>query len=67
MVLSIKGLNCQLDGALRTTLRKKNIRLKVVKNSLTRRVFDDLGILAADSPLWAGPTTFAWGATASPS
>jgi large subunit ribosomal protein L10 len=63
VVLSIQGLNCQLDGALRATLRKKNIRLKVVKNSLTRRVFDDLGIhIGTDSPMWAGPTTVAWGA-----
>jgi large subunit ribosomal protein L10 len=63
VVLSIQGLNCQLDGALRATLRKKNIRLKVVKNSLTRRVFDDLGIrTGSDSPMWAGPTTLAWGA-----
>jgi large subunit ribosomal protein L10 len=63
VVLSIQGLNCQLDGALRATLRKKNIRLQMVKNSLTRRVLDDLGIrIAADSPWWAGPTTFAWGA-----
>jgi large subunit ribosomal protein L10 len=63
VVLSMKGLNTQLEGSLRTTLRKKNIRLKMVKNSLTRRVFDDLGIhIAPESPLWAGPTTFAWGA-----
>jgi large subunit ribosomal protein L10 len=62
VVLSIQGLNCQLDGALRATLRKKNIRMQVVKNSLTRRVFDDLGIrIGADSPVWAGPTTLAWG------
>ena len=63
VVLSVKGLNCQLEGALRATLRKKNIRIKIVKNSLTRRVFDDLGIrIAADSPVWIGPTAFAWGA-----
>jgi large subunit ribosomal protein L10 len=62
VVLSIKGLNCQLDSSLRATLRKKNIRLQVVKNSLTRRVFDELGIrISADSPFWAGPTTLAWG------
>jgi large subunit ribosomal protein L10 len=63
VVLSIKGLNCQLETTLRATLRKKNIRLKMVKNSLTRRVFDELGIrTGADSPLWSGPTTFAFGA-----
>jgi large subunit ribosomal protein L10 len=63
VVLSVTGLNCQLEGALRATLRKKNIRLKMVKNSLTRRVFDDLGVrIGADSPMWIGPTAFAWGA-----
>jgi large subunit ribosomal protein L10 len=63
VVLSVKGLSCQLDGSLRATLRKKNIRLQVVKNSLTRRVLDELGIpIAADSPYWQGPTTLAWGA-----
>ncbi len=63
VVLSMKGLNCQLEGSLRATLRKKNIRLKMVKNSLTRRVFGDLGIpIGADSPMWNGSTTLAWGA-----
>jgi large subunit ribosomal protein L10 len=63
VVLSVTGLNCQLEGSLRATLRKKNIRLKMVKNSLTRRVFDEIGIrIGADSPMWVGPTTFAWGA-----
>ncbi len=63
VILSIKGVDCQLEGSLRATLRKKNIRLKMVKNSLTRRVFEELGFrIGADSPMWAGPTTLAWGA-----
>jgi len=63
VVLSVTGLNCHLEGTLRATLRNKNIRLKMVKNSLTRRVFDEMGIrIGADSPMWAGPTTLAWGA-----
>lgn len=63
VVLSVQGLNCQLDGTLRAVLRKKNIRLQVVKNSLTRRVLDEIGIpIPGDSPVWAGPTTLAWGA-----
>jgi ribosomal protein L10 len=44
---------------MRLALRKKNIRMHVVKNSLARRVFGDLGIQAGD--VWAGPTTLAWG------
>ena len=63
VVLSITGLNSQTDHGLRSALRKKNIRLKVVKNSLTRRVFGELGIrVGDDSPYWLGPTTLAWGA-----
>jgi ribosomal protein L10 len=34
----------------------------MVKNSLARRVFDELGIkVAADSPYWVGTTWIAWG------
>jgi large subunit ribosomal protein L10 len=62
VVLSVTGLSCQGDSSLRTALRKKKIRLQVIKNSLTRKVFDELGLkINADSPYWAGPTTVAWG------
>jgi large subunit ribosomal protein L10 len=63
VVLSIAKLDCHADYTLRATLRKKNIRMMVLKNSLARRVFTDLGLqIPADSPYWAGPTTFVWGA-----
>jgi large subunit ribosomal protein L10 len=62
VVLSITGLSCQGDASLRASLRKKQIRLQVIKNSLTRRVFDELGLkVGAESPYWAGPTVLAWG------
>jgi len=63
-VLSIKGLKSQGgEATLRTSLRKKKIRLKVVKNSLARRVFSELGLnVSPDSKFWEGPTLFAWGA-----
>jgi large subunit ribosomal protein L10 len=62
VVLSVKGLSGQADHGLRMALRKKNIRLQVVKNSLTRRVFHEMGLrIADDSPYWLGPTTMAWG------
>jgi large subunit ribosomal protein L10 len=61
-VLSVQGLDCHADHTLRSSLRKKKVRLKVVKNSLTRRVFRELGLkIADDSPYWLGPTTLAWG------
>lgn len=60
VVLSSSGLSCQQDNQLRLSLRKKNIRLQMVKNSLARRVFDDLGIQLGK--VWEGPTLMAWGA-----
>jgi len=62
-VLSVKGLPAQTgEAALRTNLRKKKIRLKVVKNSLARRVFSELGLsISPESKYWEGPTMLAWG------
>jgi large subunit ribosomal protein L10 len=58
--LSATGVDAQADNQIRLGLRKKNIRLQVVKNSLARRVFNDLGI--AGTKPWEGPTLVAWGA-----
>ena len=64
VVLTVKGLAAQSENQLRTALRKKNVRMQMVKNSFTRRVFDELGInIPADSPYWAGTTILAWGGT----
>jgi large subunit ribosomal protein L10 len=60
LMLSITGVDSQADNAMRLGLRKKKIYMHVVKNSLARRVFDDLG-LKTTTP-WNGPTTLAWGA-----
>jgi large subunit ribosomal protein L10 len=60
VVLSISGLTCQADNQLRLGLRKKNIRLQMVKNSLSRKVFAELGLQSQAA--WAGPTVLAWGA-----
>ena len=63
VVLSTKGLTCLGDATFRANLRKKNIRVKVVKNSLTRRVFGEIGLnVGGDSPYWLGPTTLVFGA-----
>jgi large subunit ribosomal protein L10 len=61
VALSLVGINCTLDNQLRLTLRKKDIHLQVVKNSLARKVFDDLGVKI--DKVWEGPTTLAWGGT----
>jgi large subunit ribosomal protein L10 len=47
------------ENKMRLDLRKKNIRLHQVKNSLCRRVFNDLGIQVTSG--WEGPTVLAWG------
>jgi large subunit ribosomal protein L10 len=59
VILSASKVSCQEDTQLRATLRKKNIRLRVVKNSLARRVFGELEMNV--SKCWEGPTTLAWG------
>src|SRR6185295_2032499 len=65
VVLSIKGVNSQVEGTFRTNLRKKKIRVQMVKNSYTRRVLSELGIdIPVDSPVWKGTTLLAWGPAA---
>lgn len=54
------GVDSQTDNRMRLELRKKNIRLQVVKNSLARKVFDELGLKATK---WEGRTVVAWGGT----
>jgi large subunit ribosomal protein L10 len=63
VVMSVKGLTCHADYTLRATLRKKNIRVQMVKNTITRKVFGEVGMnIDRASPYWQGPTMVAWGA-----
>ena len=59
--LSVQGVDATTDNKVRLGLRKKNISLMMVKNSLLRRVFSDAGIDPGEAT-WAGPTVIAWGA-----
>src|SRR5258708_4816965 len=61
VVLTVVGLNAKTDNTIRLALRKKNIRLQVVKNSLARKVFTEMGLKATS--FWQGPTTVAWGSS----
>ncbi len=62
VLLSVSGLDCQADNTLRANLRKKNVQVMMVKNSLARRAFNELGIaIPEDSPYWQGNTWMAWG------
>jgi large subunit ribosomal protein L10 len=60
VLFSATGIDSQSDNTMRLNLRKKKIRLQVVKNSLARRVFDELGMKI--DGVWEGPTIVAWGA-----
>lgn len=53
-------VDADLDYTTRKTLREQNIRLQMVKTSLARRTFDELGIVL-DEQFWLGPTIIAWG------
>jgi large subunit ribosomal protein L10 len=59
--LTTKGVDATADNKVRLGLRKKNISLMMVKNSLLRRVFNDAGI-NPDEGTWTGTTVVAWGA-----
>src|SRR6516165_12345909 len=61
VALTISGLDGRMDNQVRLGLRKKNIRLQRIKNSLARRVFDELGIKL--TKIWEGTTTLAWGSS----
>lgn len=60
VLLTASGVTCQQDNQMRHALRKKKISMQMVKNSLTRRVFSELGIKL--DKVWEGPTLLAWGA-----
>jgi large subunit ribosomal protein L10 len=60
VVMSTTKVSCQLDHQLRSSLRKKKIQLQMVKNSLARRVFGELGMTVKSC--WEGTTLLAWGA-----
>ena len=57
--LTLSGVDCHADNQMRTALRKKKIRMQQVKNTLARRIFDELKVQVKSG--WEGPTTVAWG------
>ena len=54
------GLSVAEDTELRREFRKNNIEYKVLKNTLVRRAFNDLGVKDFDEDL-NGPTSVAFG------
>jgi large subunit ribosomal protein L10 len=61
VLLNVVGLDAITENKMRLDLRKKGIRLQMVKNSLARRVFGDLGLKINTG--WEGSTTVAWGSS----
>jgi large subunit ribosomal protein L10 len=60
VMFTASGIDATVNNQTRLALRKKNIRVQLVKNSLARRVFDEAGFKLTTP--WSGPTYIAWGA-----
>ena len=60
LLLDLGGLDAISETQLRNDLRKKSIRIKVLKNTLAGRIFDELGLSGLRQYL-SGPSVAAWG------
>ncbi|WP_169978134.1 50S ribosomal protein L10 [Tautonia rosea] len=60
LLLDLGGLDAISETQLRNDLRKKSIRIKVLKNTLAGRIFDELGLGGLRQYL-SGPSVAAWG------
>lgn len=59
LVLDLTGVDAVSDNQFRLKLRQKEIRLRVIRNNLARKVFADAG-LEEINPLLEGPSAVAW-------
>ena len=60
LIVDLKGLDAVAEHRFRNDLRKKSIRLRVLKNTLARRVFEEMGLGGLASYL-EGPSVAVWG------
>ena len=60
LILDLKDLDAIAEHNFRRDLRKKSIRLRVLKNSLARRVFSDMGMDGLSKYL-EGHSAVVWG------
>lgn len=58
--VKFNGLSVSEDTELRREFRKNNVEYKVLKNTLIRKAFNDLGVTEFDEDL-KGPTSVAFG------
>jgi large subunit ribosomal protein L10 len=60
LILDFKGLDAVSENKLRLDLRKKDIHIRALKNSLARLVFNEKGLNGLDQFL-SGPSVAVWG------
>ncbi len=60
LILDLKGLDAITEYQFRRDLRKKSIKMRVLRNTLARRVFEDMGI-GGLSRFLEGPSVAVWG------
>ncbi len=60
LILDLKGLDATSENQFRLDLRKKNIQVRSLKNTLARKVFTDMG-LEGLSQFLSGPSVAIWG------
>ena len=60
VLVDYKGLTVSEDTEFRNEFRKANVQYKVLKNTLVRRAFNELGVTSFDNDL-NGTTAFAFG------
>ncbi len=60
LILDLKGLDAVAEYQFRRDLRKKQIKMRVLRNTLARRVFEDMGI-GGLSRFLEGPSVAVWG------
>lgn len=60
LIFDLKGLDAIAENKLRLELRKKQIQVRVLKNTLARKVFSELGMGDLGQFL-SGPSVAAWG------
>jgi large subunit ribosomal protein L10 len=60
LILDLKGLDAITEYQFRRDLRSKSIKMRVLRNTLARRVFDDMG-MGGLSRFLEGPSVAVWG------
>jgi large subunit ribosomal protein L10 len=60
LILDFKGLDAISEHALRRDLRKKQIKVRTLRNTLARRVFTEMG-MSGLSRFLEGPSVAVWG------